>query len=536
MSFDSLQSLKNWGFQLCPILDKYWRIKQRALGDNILTQDEACFLKDIEGTNGTIHDISAQEIEDIPGLKGVLMPFQKQGVAFIERKKGRAILADEMGLGKTVQALAWLQLHPELRPAIVVCPAVAKGVWKTHVQKWMSGPGKIQVVYGSRPEPLTGDVVIINYDILPNDYQKEEGTTAKKEVPRTGWVDFLIDLAPKVVIADEVHYIKSSKANRTKGVKKLVKKTPHFIAISGTPVVNRPMEAYNVIQLVKPSMFPEFLKYGIRYCGGKRGVFGWDFSGATHTDELHDRLMEIMIRRTKKEVLKDLPDKTFSFIPLQMTNRAEYDRASTELIAWIAENFGVRQANKARNAEALVKFNYLRQLTSKGKIDSVLEWIHDFLDTDGKLVVFGTYKMTLDRIMEEFGDLAVRIDGDTPTSKRSEIEQRFQNDPNVRLFVGNTQAAGVALTLTASSSVAFVELPWSPGDLSQASDRCHRIGQKNAVNIYYLLAEGTMDEDMASILDEKRLVLDAVLDGKETPDEDSPTITELINKFRKGEN
>lgn len=535
ISLKVVNALAGWGFALDETLTKYRELRNRIEAGQVLEKTDLLWLRDIEGDKATMATISADEIPDIPGLKGTLMSFQKAGVAFLERKKGRAIIGDEMGLGKTVQALAWLQLHPELRPAVIVCPAVAKGVWLHHIKTWMSQTGKIQVLSGTKAQRIEENtkIVIVNYDILPNEFAKGQDGQ-KKEVPLTGWVDHLVNLNPKVIILDECHYIKNNSANRTKAVKRLVKNVSHVIPISGTFIINRPVEGYNAIQLVDKNLFPNFMAYGIRYCNGHNNGFGWDFSGASNTAELHEKLQTVMIRRTKSEVLKDLPEKLYSFVPLELINREEYEKANAEIVKWIRENIGEKAASSAQNAEALVRFNYLRQLTSKGKMKAVLSWISDFLESDGKLVVFATYKETIDRIMKEFGDIAVKIDGGTPPEKRPEIEARFQSDPKIRLFVGNTKAAGVAITLTASSSVAFVELPWAPGEISQASDRCHRIGQKDAVTVYYLLAEDTMDETMAKILDEKREVLDAVLDGKEVSDEDSPAISELINHYRKG--
>ena len=131
--------------------------------------------------------------------------------------------------------------------------------------------------------------------------------------------------------------------------------------------------------------------------------------------------------------------------------------------------------------------------------------------------------------MEQFKDIAVKVDGSVPNEQRSINVERFQNDPKIRLFVGNVQAAGVGLTLTAASNVAFLELPWTPGELSQAEDRCHRIGQKDAVNVHYLLAEGTIEEKIARLIDKKRKVLDSVLDGKET--EQESLLTEIMNEY-----
>jgi SWI/SNF-related matrix-associated actin-dependent regulator 1 of chromatin subfamily A len=163
-----------------------------------------------------------------------------------------------------------------------------------------------------------------------------------------------------------------------------------------------------------------------------------------------------------------------------------------------------------------------------------IQWIRNFLDTNGnKLVVFAVHKAAVDALMEEFKEQAVKVDGSVSAAGRDAAVRAFQEDPKIKLFVGNIQAAGVGLTLTAASSVAFLELPWTPGDLVQAEDRCHRIGQKDNVNVYYLLADGTIEEKIAELLDEKRQVLEAVLDGKEV--EETQLLSELIKSYQKGE-
>jgi SWI/SNF-related matrix-associated actin-dependent regulator 1 of chromatin subfamily A len=168
----------------------------------------------------------------------------------------------------------------------------------------------------------------------------------------------------------------------------------------------------------------------------------------------------------------------------------------------------------------LSKIEYLRQFIVNKKLPQVIEWLEDVLEStggngNGKVVVFYHHKEIGDKLEAHFQKISVRIDGDTPAQKRQEYVDRFQNDPEVRMFLGNIQAAGMGITLTAASTVAFVELPWAPALLDQAEDRCHRIGQKYVVNVYYLVAAGTIEEDMAKVLDQKRQVVKMVLDGKE---------------------
>lgn len=447
----------------------------------------------------------------IPGLKMTLFPFQKKGVAFTEERGGRVLIGDEMGLGKTVQALGWIQLHPELERILIVVPASLKLNWKKEINAWTTR-NRIEILRGQSPYTIKGDVVIINYDIL------------------THWVGAIREWSPSTIVADECHYAKNNKAKRTKALKILSKSVNHFIALSGTPIVNRPVEFFNAIKMVDGTMFPNYWDYVHKYCGARHNGFGWDFSGATNTQELHERLVKtIMIRRRKEEVLKDLPPKIRSFVPCSINNYDEYIKARDYFISYVRNTKGDDAAFKAMGAEVLGQIETLKQLSVQGKLDEAMDWIRNFLDSGQKLVVFAVHRFVIDRLMQEFKE-AVKIDGSVSTDKRQEVVDRFQTDENVRLFVGNIKAAGVGLTLTAASNVAFLELPWTPGELSQAEDRCHRITQYYAVNIYYLLAEGTIEQDIAELLDQKRKVIDSVLDGQH-PEEGS-LLTDLINKYK----
>jgi SWI/SNF-related matrix-associated actin-dependent regulator 1 of chromatin subfamily A len=286
--------------------------------------------------------------------------------------------------------------------------------------------------------------------------------------------------------------------------------------------------------MVDKSLFPNFFDYAKKYCGAHHNGFGWDFTGATNKEELHERLQTIMIRRKKDEVLPELPDKLFSYVPMEIENEEEYAQAERDFIHYLRKIKGEEAAEKAGKAEHLVKIEAMKQLAIRGKMKAAIQWIRDFLDTNGnKLVVFAIHKDTIDRLMKEFGKEAVKVDGGVTAIKRDEAVKAFQNDPAIKLFVGNIKAAGTGLTLTAASSVAFLELPWTPGELKQAEDRCHRIGQKNTVNVYYLLADQTIEGTIAGILDEKRAVLDAVLDGKEV--EESSLLTELMRVYAEKE-
>lgn len=459
------------------------------------------------------------KILEIPGLKKALYPFQKEGVAFIESKNGRVLLGDQMGLGKTAQALAWLQLHKDLRPVIIVCPASLKLNWQKEIHMWMHDE-RIAILSGKKEDILKilgKDLIIINYDIV------------------NSWQNTLKKVHPQVVILDEAHYIKNGKALRTKAIRKLARPLEHILALTGTPIINRPAELYNAIHLISPAMWPSFWKFAQRYCAPKHTGFGWNFNGASNTEELHQKLTKtIMIRRLKKDVLKDLPEKVRTVIPLEISNRADYDRAEADVIKYL-QGINIEKAQRASNAEILVQFEVLKQLTADGKIGQCIEWIKNYLEAEDKLVVFATHKKIIEALVSEFKPLGnsyvAKIDGSTPSHQRQAIVEQFQNDPNCKLFIGNIKAAGVGITLTAANSTCFIELGWSPGEHDQAEDRIHRIGQEaDSVNAYYLLAQNTVEEEIAKLLDNKRKVLDAVLDGVNT--EANSILSDLITKMK----
>lgn len=528
LSLEVVEKLEKWGFNLSSELQE-WHSKMTTKPD-------------------LNYDLT------IPGLRQELYPFQREGVSFIESRNGRALIGSEMGLGKTAMALAWLQLHPELKSIIVVVPASLKLNWAKEVKMWMEQRTYNLFIINGKPKSTNLDndqyklhqtmqpsnnnvrnIIIINYDILSNKTTHETNPQTGKEITKehhgTGWVDHLIEIKPKVIILDESHLIKNKQALRTKATITLCKTSKHVIALSGTPIINRPIEFYNTINIIEPTLFSGYWEFAQKYCGAKHNGFGWDFSGATNTKELHKLLTQtLMIRHKKEDVLKDLPAKMRTIIPIEIDNITEYKQAERDIIIWIRQNEGKEKAEKAKQAETLVAFEKLKQLALDGKIKQCINWIENFLESDQKLVIFATHRKTIDLLMSYFGKIAVKLDGSTPSTERQEVVDIFQNNSNIKLFIGNVKAAGVGITLTAASNVCFLEFPWTPGEILQAEDRAHRIGQNNSVNIYFLIANNTIEEDIAEIISEKQKVLTAILDGEEVGQ--NSVLSELIKKVK----
>ena len=497
-----LPSIKVW---VAPLyLDTLYKLQKYGF---ILDPKLESFIVEANKTKKTF-------VRKIQGLKGKPFQYQYEGIDFINQHNGRALLADEMGLGKTMQALAWCQLHKDKKPVLIITPASLKLNWAVEINLWLKNKS-YEILSGNKPWKPTANFIIINYDILPH------------------WIDELKELNIQVLITDECHYYKNNSAKRTKAVKRIAKSIPHVIALSGTPIVNRPIEIYNAVNIINPDLFPNFMNFARTYCNARYNGYGWDFNGASNTRELHNILKStIMIRRLKKDVLKDLPDKLYSFVPFELSEAgaSTYFEAENRFIEYIDENYGYAKALSASNAEVLVQYGELKKLAVKGVLDDCIAWIHNFLDIDGKLVVFAIHRFVIDALMAEFGKIAVKIDGSVSMKDRQTAVEKFQKDPTCRLFVGNIKAAGVGITLTASSNVAFLELPWAPGELRQAIDRIHRIGQKNCVNVHYLFAINTIMDKIAKLIDQKQKVIDSVLDGQK-PYSEELMLHEILKQY-----
>lgn len=495
-------------------------------------------------------------------------PYQKEGVYFLESRKGRALLGDDMGLGKTLQVLAWADHHKELRPLLAVVPNTVKLAWKEEVKKWLPKE-KLYIITG-RPDSLkvkmakSSSILVTNYETVPNRWKtktvvnptidrikavattitqvvfKHESKTFSYQIengnyqvikqalhrfkPRSvnvtgyepGWEEvFTGSLKPRIFVVDECQYIKNAKAQRTASVMKIGEVVEHVITLSGTPIINRPSEFYTSLLLTNPNLFPDWWHFTGKFCDRKRTPFGVDVSGVSNPKELHQLLTEtVMLRRRKKDVRKDLPDKLISVVRLELSNRAEYRRAEADTIAWIRKTFGQKAASRAERAEVLASINYLKQLCAKGKLSEAFEWISDALETGEKLIVFCIHQKVVDGVVDRFKSVAVKLTGKEDLKQKEQAINSFQKG-KAQLLVANIKTGGVGLNLTAANRIAFLELGWTPAEHEQAEDRVVRSGQTaDCVNIYYLLADHTIEDHIIQLLDAKRGNIGEVLDGK----------------------
>lgn len=441
----------------------------------------------LTATPGTLKELPTSDINlnsvDYKLVKA-LMPFQIEGVSFGIRHDGRVLIADDMGLGKTIQAICVASYYRAEWPLLVITPSSLRITWQQAFIKWLPtvDPADINVVLTGKDNPTAGLINIISYDLM---------SKCVEELKRKQF---------RVIIADECHFIKNYKASRTQASLPLLKAATRVILLSGTPALSRPLELYTQICAIQPGLFPTFHLFGIRYCAGQQNRYGWDFSGASNMQELQLLLEEkMMIRRLKKDVLSQLPSKRRQMVLLDpsLIKTKTLEKAAKE----------VSKAKQQEQHGALL--NYFFE-TSASKIPAVRDYILDLLESGRKFLVFAHHKKMMDAItscLTQKKYKFIRIDGSTPAGIRQSLCDQFQQNKECLVAVLSITAANTGLTLTEASAVVFAELFWNPGALIQAEDRVHRIGQRNSVNIHYLVAKKTADDYLWPLIQNKLEVL-----------------------------
>ncbi len=441
-------------------------------------------------------------------LGGELAPYQWAGVRYVLDAR-RCFLADEQGLGKTVEALAALEAD-EAYPAVVVCPASIKLTWQREVEKWL--PHRtVAVVEGRAAVPPAGEITILNYEIA------------------AAHRDALSRRRPRALVVDESHYCKNPRAKRTQAVRQLAAVVPSDglrLALTGTPVLNHADEL--IAQLRVIGRLEDF---------GSGARFSKQFRDELSEERLHWHLRRhCFVRRLKSDVLPQLPAKRQVVVPVALTNEAEYRLAERDVVEWLRTqplDLSVLNAKIAATlrAERLAQLGALQRIAARGKLAAALAWIEDFLASGEALVVFARHVEVQEAVVKHFPD-ALHILGSDSLPARDAAIGAFQQPGGPQLIVGATRVAGQGITLTRASNVAFLELEWTPAMHDQAEDRCHRIGQHDAVTAWYLLAANTIDEAMARVLQSKRTLVAAVTDGRAI--DDAGFVQAVIRELRDG--
>ena len=464
--------------------------------------------------------------DELNALLARLRPFQLEGFNFATKNTdstGRLLIADEMGLGKTVTSLAIMLAYEAEWPLLILCPASLRYTWPSEIEKfypWMPH-SSVYVVKGfddcdfySNPHKKDRiKVVIATYSLLQN---------------RSAAARVLQQFKFKCVIADESHNLKEKNSQRCQLTMPLLMSAKRLLLLSGTPALAKPVELWAQLHCINPDLFGSYSNYTKMHCNARRSRFGWDVSGLSNADQLHTKLKSVMIRRLKVDVLKDLPAKQRCIVPVTI-QKSQHVKQCKDIISQLNETRSsvsslVGEEASEAHFEARKLLMQAYQASGVGKAQSVAEYVLDWLrgSSTQKVLVFAHHKEVLDTIEAAVskhlkGVGHIRIDGSVPPAERASRVKKFQSKAQVRLGLLSVTAAGVGLTLTAASSVIFAELHWTPGVLAQAEDRCHRIGQTNAVNIMFCVCKDedlSVDMSLWKMLGKKTSNLGRVIDGE----------------------
>lgn len=448
---------------------------------------------------------------DVPVPDGLeYLPFQKAGINYCQGKEA-ALIGDDMGLGKTIMAAGIINANGSLKNIIVICPAILKLNWKNELQKWLVRNYKISIGYGTQlktadffvlgeDREVYGTITIINYDILKAN------------------IDSLLKKRYDLLIADEAHYVKSGKAKRTRATSLLAAAAGEKLFLTGTPITKYPLDLWPILKMSNHPLAAGWKYYTNRYCNPVTNRWGTEY-GSSHETELQENLRSgFMIRRLKKDVLKELPAKTRQVIILPADTLKVQISAEKACLQAIKDNAGkIKQENgfeaaveKMRDGRmaALAEIARLRKETAIAKIPMAIQHIESVLENESKVVIFAHHKEVIIKVYEHFKNQAVLITGETENKERQTSIQAFQNNAGVRVFCATIMSCGVGVTLTAAQTAIFLELDWLPSTIEQAEDRLHRIGQAGNVLAQFLVIDGSIDAKIARSLTRKKKAID----------------------------
>ena len=407
-----------------------------------------------------------------------------------------------MGLGKTRQAIISLGHLAPSGPRLVVCPASVKRNWAREIEV-VAADASVLVIEGTAPFAPTAEWMVINYDILGRHIDN---------LRRVPWA---------ALVFDEAHYLKNHTSVRSKLARELTDAaaatTPGLAVqlLTGTPLTSRPRDLFVLLQLVAHPLGRSFLSFAKRYCAAEKGEYGWKTGGASNIDELTVQLHGVMLRRSKDDVLA-LPPKLRAWLPV-VVDPGTGARAIKKVFELLAGKD--TRPPRPRDVELRTRGKLLaflveaRQALAFAKVTSTLDFVRGAIDQSEKVIVFSCFEDPVQKLAKELGSTAVVVTGKTPASLRQGLVDRFQNDPDVRVFIANIIAGGTGLNLTAATQVVFNDLDWVPTNHWQAEDRAYRIGQTRTVNVTYFVARDTIDDFVQAVLETKAALVNAIVEG-----------------------
>ena len=435
----------------------------------------------------------------------------------IEKLTGsrRFILADDMGLGKTTSTII-AALETGAKKILIICPASLKINWEREIANYTDR--SVYIAEGKKFS-TESDFVIVNYDILKNFHDPKEKDNS-----------LLFKSEFELVILDEAHMVSNAQAQRTKIINSYVKTIKRVWLLTGTPMTSRPMNYYNLLNIIESPVAQNWMAYAIRYCQGYQFTAGkrkvWNVTGASNLEELRDRTSKQILRRLKEEVL-DLPDKIITPVYLRLKSK-EYEDLMGEYYEWFDKNSN-------ESSSLTVQFSKLmkvRKVISNEKVKQTIEFVENIIEQGKKVIIFTNFTDTLQTIYQHFGKQAVYLDGSCNKVQRQFAVDQFQDNEKITVFVGNLKAAGVGLTLTSAEAVIMNDLSFVPAEHAQAEDRAYRYGQKNNVLVYYPLFENTIEGAVYDILNHKKKIISTVM-GDEISENVGDVVEEILSLINK---
>jgi SNF2 family DNA or RNA helicase len=338
----------------------------------------------------------------------------------------------------------------------------------------------------------------MNYDIIKNFHNSKERKNST-----------ILKSKFDLVIIDEAHYIQNVQAQRTKLINDMIRDIDRLWLLTGTPMTSRPINYFNLLSLVDSPVAKNWMAYVIRYCSGYQFKVGprkvWNVMGASNLEELRDRTSTTVLRRLKEDVL-DLPDKIITPVYLRLRSKV-YEELMGDYYNWYDKH-----PDESKNLSIqFTKLTQIRQVIAEEKTQHTIELAENIIEQGKKVIIFCNFTKSLETIVNHFGKLAVRLDGSMSKTQRQNSIDKFQEDEQIKVFVGNIKAAGVGITLTAAEAVIMNDLSFLPSDHSQSEDRAYRYGQKNNVLVYYPIFDNTIEGIIYDILNNKKRIIATVM-------------------------
>ncbi len=474
-------------------------------------------LKDMWMPKGALLKTHTIEEVNIDYNKYSHRPPLNHQIEAIEKLVGskRFILADDMGLGKTTATII-AALETGVKKILIICPASLKLNWQREIENYTDR--SIYIAEGKKFS-TEDDFVIVNYDILKNFYDIKNKDTS---LITKGEFD--------LIILDEAHYVSNGQAKRTKLVNSFCKSPKYLWLLTGTPMTNRPMNYFNLLSLIESPVSQNWMAYAIRYCQGYQFTAGkrkiWNVSGASNLEELRDRTSRQVLRRLKTDVL-DLPDKIISPVYMRLKSKM-YEALMGEYYEWYDRN----QEERKSLTVQFSKLMKVRQVIADEKVKNTIELAENIIEQGKKVIIFTNFTDSLNKITEHFKKKAVKLDGSSTKPSRQKSVDDFQENDKIRVFVGNTKAAGVGITLTSAEAVIFNDISFVPGDMEQAEDRAYRYGQKNSVSVYYPLFENTIEAVIYDMVNSKKQNIQTVMGDNLNTGDFVEVLMNKINNLR----